>query len=113
MSQAEKAEKERKKKEKQEAHLYTIIKVARDQDFFDQIGSTQFFDLVDHDKVKVPWARCSAIACNTVLSSSSHSWSAVPRERASCQCSHSTPGSTTVSDCTSLRQPCGAEALLF
>lgn len=56
MSQAEKAEKERKKKEKQEAHLYTIIKVARDQDFHDQIGSTQFFDLVDHDKVN-PLAR--------------------------------------------------------
>ncbi|KAL3154338.1 hypothetical protein ABBQ32_013820 [Trebouxia sp. C0010 RCD-2024] len=50
--EAEKAEKERKKKEKQEAHLYTIIKVARDQDFHDQIGSTQFFDLVDHDKVE-------------------------------------------------------------
>lgn len=49
--QAEKAEKEKKKKEKQEAHLYTIIKVARDQDLSSQIGSTQFFDLVDHDKV--------------------------------------------------------------
>lgn len=78
MSQAEKAEKERKKKEKQEAHLYTIIKVARDQDFFDQIGSTQFFDLVDHDKVK-PWACCSANACITLLSNDSHGWSAVPR----------------------------------
>lgn len=54
--QAERAEKEKKKKEKQEAHLYTIIKVARDQDFSSQIGSTQFFDLVDHDKVQL-W-RC-------------------------------------------------------
>lgn len=49
--QAEKADKEKKRKEKQEAHLYTIIKVARDQDFDSQIGTTQFFDLVDHDKV--------------------------------------------------------------
>ena len=51
--QAERAEKEKKKKEKQEAHLYTIIKVARDQDLSSQIGSTQFFDLVDHDKVQL------------------------------------------------------------
>ena len=51
MMQAEKADKEKKRKEKQEAHLYTIIKVARDQDFDSQIGTTQFFDLVDHDKV--------------------------------------------------------------
>ena len=34
-----------------EAHLYTIIKVARDQDFKNQIGTNQFFDLVDNDKV--------------------------------------------------------------
>lgn len=53
MMQAEKAEKEKKKKEKQEAHLYTIIKVVRDQDMSSQIGSTQFFDLVDHDKVQL------------------------------------------------------------
>ncbi len=49
--QAEAEEKERRRKEKLEAHLYTIIKVARDQDFTQQIGSHQFFDLVDHDKV--------------------------------------------------------------
>ncbi len=35
-----------------EAHLYTIIKVARDEDFKHQIGTHQFFDLVDIDKVK-------------------------------------------------------------
>lgn len=57
--QAEKAEKEKKKKEKLEAHLYTIIKVARDQDFATQIGSTQFFDLVDNDKVQL-WLFLSA-----------------------------------------------------
>uniref|UniRef100_A0A7N0VJD6 ubiquitinyl hydrolase 1 n=1 Tax=Kalanchoe fedtschenkoi TaxID=63787 RepID=A0A7N0VJD6_KALFE len=45
-------EKECKKKEKGEAHLYTIIKVARDGDLADQIGREIFFDLVDHDKVR-------------------------------------------------------------
>lgn len=49
--QAEAEEKERRRKEKMEAHLYTIIKVARDQDFKHQIGTNQFFDLVDNDKV--------------------------------------------------------------
>ncbi|KAL2326631.1 hypothetical protein Fmac_025689 [Flemingia macrophylla] len=44
-------EKEMKRKEKAEAHLYTIIKVARDEDLRDQIGKDIFFDLVDHDKV--------------------------------------------------------------
>jgi len=48
----EQEEKERKKKEKAEAHLYTIIKVARDDDLVTQIGKDIFFDLVDHDKVK-------------------------------------------------------------
>ncbi|KAJ3669934.1 hypothetical protein LUZ60_010258 [Juncus effusus] len=48
----EQEEKERKKKEKAEAHLYTIIKVARDEDLAAQIGKDIFFDLVDHDKVK-------------------------------------------------------------
>ncbi|KAK9823704.1 hypothetical protein WJX72_004794 [[Myrmecia] bisecta] len=50
--QAEADEKERRRKEKLEAHLFTIIKVARDEDMLEQIGSTRFFDLVDHDKVK-------------------------------------------------------------
>ncbi|KAJ8446165.1 hypothetical protein Cgig2_015936 [Carnegiea gigantea] len=48
----EQEEKEHKKKEKAEAHLYTIIKVARDEDLAEQIGKDIFFDLVDHDKVK-------------------------------------------------------------
>uniref|UniRef100_A0A7C9EEU4 Ubiquitinyl hydrolase 1 n=1 Tax=Opuntia streptacantha TaxID=393608 RepID=A0A7C9EEU4_OPUST len=48
----EQEEKEHKKKEKAEAHLYTIIKVARDEDLAEQIGKDIYFDLVDHDKVK-------------------------------------------------------------
>ncbi|KAK4279207.1 hypothetical protein QN277_016943 [Acacia crassicarpa] len=39
-------------KKKEEAHLYTIIKVARDEDLAQQIGRDIYFDLVDHDKVK-------------------------------------------------------------
>ncbi|KAJ9545953.1 hypothetical protein OSB04_025660 [Centaurea solstitialis] len=48
----EQEEKEQKRKEKAEAHLYTIIKVARDEDLHEQIGKNIFFDLVDHDKVR-------------------------------------------------------------
>ncbi|XP_047150238.1 ubiquitin C-terminal hydrolase 13-like isoform X2 [Vigna umbellata] len=48
----EQEEKEHKKKEKAEAHLYTIIKVARDEDLSGQIGKDIYFDLVDHDKVR-------------------------------------------------------------
>ncbi|XP_020574244.1 ubiquitin carboxyl-terminal hydrolase 12-like [Phalaenopsis equestris] len=48
----EQEEKEHKKKEKAEAHLYTIIKVARDEDLTEQIGKDIYFDLVDHDKVR-------------------------------------------------------------
>ncbi|CAL9758177.1 unnamed protein product [Musa acuminata subsp. burmannicoides] len=48
----EQEEKEHKKKEKAEAHLYTIIKVARNEDLAEQIGREIFFDLVDHDKVR-------------------------------------------------------------
>ncbi|KAE8700230.1 Ubiquitin carboxyl-terminal hydrolase 12 [Hibiscus syriacus] len=48
----EQEEKEHKKKEKAEAHLYTIIKVARDDDLAEQIGKAIYFDLVDHDKVR-------------------------------------------------------------
>ncbi|KAK3000735.1 hypothetical protein RJ639_021934 [Escallonia herrerae] len=47
----EQEEKEQKRKEKAEAHLYTIIKVARDADLLEQIGRDIYFDLVDHDKV--------------------------------------------------------------
>jgi ubiquitin carboxyl-terminal hydrolase 7 len=48
----EQEEKEQKRKEKAEAHLYTIIKVARDEDLFEQIGRELYFDLIDHDKVR-------------------------------------------------------------
>ncbi|KAI3916569.1 hypothetical protein MKW98_026311 [Papaver atlanticum] len=48
----EQEEKEHKKKEKAEAHLYTIIKVARNEDLREQIGRDIYFDLVDHDKVR-------------------------------------------------------------
>ncbi|PHU00294.1 Ubiquitin carboxyl-terminal hydrolase 12 [Capsicum chinense] len=48
----EQDEKEQKRKEKAEAHLYTIIKVARDEDLGEQIGKEIYFDLVDHDKVR-------------------------------------------------------------
>ncbi|GMY23515.1 ubiquitin carboxyl-terminal hydrolase 12-like isoform X6 [Fagus crenata] len=47
----EQEEKEQKRKEKAEAHLYTIIKVARNEDLLEQIGRHIYFDLVDHDKV--------------------------------------------------------------
>ncbi|XP_062204285.1 ubiquitin C-terminal hydrolase 12-like isoform X3 [Phragmites australis] len=48
----EQEEKEHKKKEKAEAHLYTIIKIARDEDLKEQIGKNIYFDLVDHEKVR-------------------------------------------------------------
>ncbi|XWS28472.1 hypothetical protein CRYUN_Cryun25bG0072600 [Craigia yunnanensis] len=48
----EQEEKEHKKKEMAEAHLYTIIKVARDDDLAEQIGKDVYFDLVDHDNVR-------------------------------------------------------------
>ncbi|KAB1200300.1 Ubiquitin carboxyl-terminal hydrolase 12 [Morella rubra] len=47
----EQEEKEDKRRYKAQAHLYTIIKVARDEDLADQIGKDIYFDLVDHDKV--------------------------------------------------------------
>ncbi|XP_062173883.1 ubiquitin C-terminal hydrolase 12-like isoform X3 [Alnus glutinosa] len=47
----EQEEKEQKRKEKAEAHLYTIIKVARNEDLVEQIGRDIYFDLVDHEKV--------------------------------------------------------------
>ncbi|KAG2334816.1 hypothetical protein Bca52824_005996 [Brassica carinata] len=48
----EQEEKEDKRKYKAQAHLFTIIKVARDQDLREQIGKDIYFDLVDHDKVR-------------------------------------------------------------
>ncbi|KAL8214408.1 hypothetical protein R6Q57_003857 [Mikania cordata] len=47
----EKEVKENKKRYKAEAHLYTIIKVARDVDLLQQIGKDLYFDLIDHEKV--------------------------------------------------------------
>ncbi|KAL5101398.1 hypothetical protein RYX36_005725 [Vicia faba] len=41
-----------KSKEEAESHLYSIIKVARDEDLAEQIGKDICFDLVDYDKVK-------------------------------------------------------------
>ncbi|KAF4402408.1 hypothetical protein G4B88_012193 [Cannabis sativa] len=48
----EQEEKEDKKRYKAQAHLFTIIKVARDEDLSEQIGKDIYFDLVDHDKVR-------------------------------------------------------------
>ncbi|KAI9153875.1 hypothetical protein LWI28_017843 [Acer negundo] len=48
----EQEEKEYKRRYKAQAHLYTIIKVARDEDLAEQIGRDIYFDLVDHDKVR-------------------------------------------------------------
>jgi hypothetical protein len=52
LAQAELAAKEHRQKEKKEAHLYVTLRVARDEDMSAQVGSSQFFDLVDHDKVR-------------------------------------------------------------
>ncbi|KAL4386937.1 hypothetical protein GQ457_09G027680 [Hibiscus cannabinus] len=48
----QKEENEQKRKEKAEAHLYTVIKVARNEDLVEQIGKYIYFDLVDHEKVR-------------------------------------------------------------
>ncbi|GJU62002.1 ubiquitin carboxyl-terminal hydrolase 12-like protein isoform X2 [Tanacetum coccineum] len=42
---------EKEKKWKAEAHLYTIIKVARDENLREQIGKNILLELVDHEKV--------------------------------------------------------------
>uniref|UniRef100_A0A161ZXS1 ubiquitinyl hydrolase 1 n=1 Tax=Daucus carota subsp. sativus TaxID=79200 RepID=A0A161ZXS1_DAUCS len=48
----EQEEKEYKRRYKAEAHLYTIVKVARDEDLLQQIGKDIHFDLVDFEKVR-------------------------------------------------------------
>ncbi|KAL3715935.1 hypothetical protein ACJRO7_007657 [Eucalyptus globulus] len=48
----EQEEKVEKRRHKAQAHLYTIIKVAREEDLVEQIGKDIYFDLVDHDKVR-------------------------------------------------------------
>lgn len=50
--QKEHEERERKMKEKAEAHLYTSIKLARNEDIKNQIGKSIVFDLVNHEHVK-------------------------------------------------------------
>ncbi|XP_061338183.1 ubiquitin C-terminal hydrolase 12-like [Gastrolobium bilobum] len=45
-------EKDNKIKEMEEPYLYTVIKLARDEDLAVQIGKDIYFDLVDHDKVR-------------------------------------------------------------
>ena len=53
----EREDKERRRAEKADAHLFTLVRVATDDDLTAQIGSQRFFDLVDHDKVRV--ANCN------------------------------------------------------
>ncbi|KAL4539456.1 hypothetical protein Ndes2437B_g02171 [Nannochloris sp. 'desiccata'] len=48
---AEEEEKARRRKERAEAHLYTMVRIATDDDLKKQIGKTTFFDLVDFDQV--------------------------------------------------------------
>lgn len=50
---AEQEEKERRRKERAEAHLYTLVRIATDEDFKAQIGNTIYFDLVDFEDVKL------------------------------------------------------------
>ncbi|CAI5981532.1 unnamed protein product [Closterium sp. NIES-64] len=45
-------EEERQRKEEVEAHPFTVIKVSRDKDLWEQTGSDQTFDLVDHEHVR-------------------------------------------------------------
>ncbi|KAL4560640.1 hypothetical protein LXL04_032793 [Taraxacum kok-saghyz] len=47
----EQEEKEDKRRYKAQAHLFTIIKVAREVDLVEQMGKDIYFDLVDHEKV--------------------------------------------------------------
>ncbi|KAA8539052.1 hypothetical protein F0562_025744 [Nyssa sinensis] len=43
---------EKEQKQKAVSLLFTIIKVARDEDLLKQIGRDRYFDLVDHEKVR-------------------------------------------------------------
>ncbi|GAQ84171.1 Ubiquitin carboxyl-terminal hydrolase [Klebsormidium nitens] len=49
----EEEEKAIKKKNKAEEHMYTLIKVATEEDIRAQIGTTTHFDLVNYDSIKV------------------------------------------------------------
>ncbi|CAD7705127.1 unnamed protein product [Ostreobium quekettii] len=50
--EVEQLEQVRRQREKETAHLYVVIKVACDRDFQKQIGSSQYFDLVNLNQVK-------------------------------------------------------------
>jgi ubiquitin carboxyl-terminal hydrolase 7 len=50
---AEEEEKARRRQERAEAHLYTLVRIATDDDLKKQIGKTTFFDLVDFDQVSL------------------------------------------------------------
>ena len=50
--EAEQRDKEAKRREKLEAHLYTIVKLVRDADIADQIGTHRWFDLASPEKVR-------------------------------------------------------------
>lgn len=49
--QSEQREKEKRQKDKQEAHLYCHVRIATDADIAQQVGSSQWFDLVDYEKL--------------------------------------------------------------
>lgn len=48
-------ERAQRKKEKEEAHLYTVVKVATAADMAEQVGGHIHFDLVDHLHDKARW----------------------------------------------------------
>jgi len=50
---AEQEAKDRTRKERAEAHLYTMVRIATDEDLRSQIGHPRFFDLVDFDAVSL------------------------------------------------------------
>lgn len=49
--EAEEAEKERLREERNTAHLYTLVRIATEQDMKDQIGHHIYFDLIDFNRV--------------------------------------------------------------
>lgn len=50
---AEEQEKERRRKERAEAHLYTMVYIATDEDLKRQIGGSKYFDIVDFSSVEM------------------------------------------------------------
>lgn len=49
---AEMEEKELRRRERAEAHLYTLVKIATDHDMKKQIGTTNYWELIDFDLVE-------------------------------------------------------------